>query len=90
MIPQIVVLFAEYMAFSGAISEVWVPTNCGRFIGELSQEYAHAGLSISDTLEIRPGYSFMAMVNKDIHLRPYVNHRSAGGTIPIKLGQVVQ
>ena len=62
----------------------------GQQFGELGQEYARAGLSIPDTLEIGPGYRFMVMVNKDIHLRPYVNHRSAGGTIPISLGPVVQ
>ena len=30
------------------------------------------------------------MVNKDMHLRPYVDHRTAGGTIPINLGPVMQ
>jgi type IV secretion system protein TrbI len=62
----------------------------GQQFGELGQEYARAGLSIPDTLEIRPGYRFVVMVNKDMHLRPYVDHRAAGGTIPIKLGSVVQ
>ncbi len=62
----------------------------GQQFGELGQEYARAGLSIPNTLEIRPGYRFVVMVNKDMHLRPYVDHRTAGGTIPIKLGPVVQ
>jgi len=62
----------------------------GQQFGELGQEYARAGLSIPDTLEIRPGYRFMVMVNKDMHLRPYVDHRTAGVAIPINLGPVVQ
>jgi len=62
----------------------------GQQFGELGQEYARAGLSIPNTLEIRPGYRFVVMVNKDVHLRPYVDHRTAGETIPIELGPVVQ
>ena len=62
----------------------------GQQFGELGQEYARAGLSIPNTLEIRPGYRFVVMVNKDMHLRPYVDHRTAGGTISIKLGPAVQ
>ena len=30
------------------------------------------------------------MVNKDMHLRLYVDHRTAGGTIPINLRPVMQ
>ena len=47
----------------------------GQQFGELGQEYARAGLSIPNTLEIRPGYRFVVMVNKDMHLRPYIDHR---------------
>lgn len=47
----------------------------GQQFGELGQEYARAGLSIPNTLEIRPGYRFVVMVNKDMHLRPYVDQR---------------
>ena len=61
----------------------------GQQFGELGQEYARR-LSIPNTLEIRPGYRFMVMINKDMHLRPYVDHRSATGTIPVSLGPVVQ
>ncbi len=49
----------------------------GQQFGELGEEYARAGLSIPNTLEIRPGYRFVVMVNKDIHLRPYVDRRTA-------------
>jgi type IV secretion system protein TrbI len=40
----------------------------GQQFGELGQEYARAGLAIPNTLEIRPGYRFVVMVNKDIVL----------------------
>src|SRR5271155_798567 len=40
---------------------------------------------IPNTLEIRAGYRFVVMVNKDMHLRPYVDHRTAGGTIPMNV-----
>ncbi len=49
----------------------------GQQFGELGQEYARAGLSIPNTLEIRPGYRFVVMVNKDMHLRPYVDRRTS-------------
>jgi type IV secretion system protein TrbI len=62
----------------------------GQQFGELGQEYARAGLSIPNTLEIRPGYRFVVMVNKDMHLRPYVDRRTSGGTMPISLGPMMQ
>ena len=49
----------------------------GQQFGELGAEYARAGLAIPNTLEIRPGYRFVVMVNKDMHLRPYVDRRTA-------------
>jgi type IV secretion system protein VirB10 len=58
----------------------------GQQFGELGQEYARAGLSIPDTLEIRPGYRFVVMVNKDMHLRPYVDRRAVGSFLPVNLG----
>ena len=30
------------------------------------------------------------MVNKDMHLRPYVDHRTMTGTTPVSLGPVIQ
>lgn len=62
----------------------------GQQFGELGREYARAGLSIPNTLEIRPGYRFVVMVNKDMHMRPYVDHRALSSTMPINLGPVVQ
>jgi type IV secretory pathway VirB10-like protein len=62
----------------------------GQQFGELGQEYARAGLSIPNTLEIRPGYRFVVMVNKDMHLRPYVDHRTLSSSKPVDLGPMVQ
>ena len=63
----------------------------GQQFGELGQEYARAGLSIPNTLEIRPGYRFVVMVNKDMHLRPYVDQRAMiGNSMPVNLGPMVQ
>jgi type IV secretion system protein VirB10 len=49
----------------------------GQQFGELGQEYARAGLAIPNTLEIRPGYRFVVMVNKDMVLRPWSGGRTA-------------
>jgi type IV secretion system protein VirB10 len=62
----------------------------GQQFGELGQEYARAGLSIPNTLEIRPGYRFVVMVNKDMHLRPYVDRRTVGAFLPVNLGPTMQ
>jgi type IV secretion system protein VirB10 len=62
----------------------------GQQFGELGQEYALAGLSVPNTLEIRPGYRFVVMVNKDMHLRPYVDRRSAAAAMPGNFGPVLQ
>jgi len=62
----------------------------GQQFGELGQEYARAGLSIPNTLEIRPGYRFVAMVNKDMHLQPYVAPRATGSSLPVSLGPMVR
>jgi len=62
----------------------------GQQFGELGQEYARAGLSIPNTLEIRPDYRFVVMVNKDMHLRPYADRRTASTSLPISLGLVVR
>jgi type IV secretory pathway VirB10-like protein len=47
-------------------------------------------LSIPNTLEIRPGYRFVVMVNKDMHLRPYVDRRTAAGFLPVNIGSTMQ
>jgi len=62
----------------------------GQQFGGLGQEYARAGLSIPNTLEIRPGYRFVVMVNKDMHLRPYVDQRTATSGTLANMGTVVQ
>ena len=62
----------------------------GQQLGELGQEYARAGLSIPNTLEIRPGYRHVVMVNKDMHLRPYIDERTAISSAPVDMGPVVQ
>lgn len=49
----------------------------GQQFAELGEEYARAGLSIPNTLVVRPGYRFLVMVNKDMHLRPYADFRTA-------------
>jgi type IV secretion system protein VirB10 len=46
----------------------------------LGQKYAEAGLSIPNTLEVRPGYVFMLMVAKDVHLPVYHDRRNARPT----------
>lgn len=61
----------------------------GQQFGELGQEYARAGLSIPNTLEIRPGYRFVVMVNKDMRLRPYVDQRANEAT-PVRFGTTGQ
>jgi type IV secretion system protein TrbI len=43
----------------------------------LGQKYAEAGLAIPNTLEIRPGYSFVIMCAKDVRLPPYIDRRNA-------------
>ena len=61
----------------------------GQQFGELGQEYARAGLTIPNTLEIRPGYRWVVMVTKDMVLRPWVDRRNAA-TQPVSFGPVVQ
>jgi type IV secretion system protein VirB10 len=62
----------------------------GQQFGELGQEYARAGLSIPNTLEIRPGYRFVVMVNKDMHLRPYVDQRTNAAAQPPGTGLIMR
>ncbi len=62
----------------------------GQQFGELGEEYARAGLSIPNTLEIRAGYRFVVMVNKDMHLQPYVDRRTAGNPRSVSLGPVMR
>jgi type IV secretion system protein VirB10 len=57
---------------------------------QVGQEYARAGLSIPNTLEVRPGYAFRIMVMKDIHLPPYVDRRSPDGSLVSAAALVLQ
>jgi type IV secretion system protein VirB10 len=43
----------------------------GRQWGQVGQEMTRRNLNIQPTLEIRPGYRFNVMVNKDLILEPY-------------------
>ena len=51
-------------------------------------ETARSGLTIPNTLIVRPGYRFTIQVTKDIVLRPYVDERTPGASI--SLGPVLQ
>jgi len=61
----------------------------GQQFGELGQEYARSGLSIPNTLTIRPGYNFVVQVTKDMVLRPYVDRRTSE-VRSVSLGPVLQ
>ena len=60
----------------------------GQQFAELGAETARSGLSIPDTLVVRPGYRFTIQVTKDIVLRPYVDQRTSGSLV--SLGPVLQ
>ena len=60
----------------------------GQQFAELGAETARSGLTIPNTLIVRPGYQFTIQVTKDIVLRPYVDERTPGASI--SLGPVVQ
>jgi type IV secretory pathway VirB10-like protein len=75
---------------NGYNSQQIAAASLGQQFGELGQEYARAGLSIPNTLEIRPGYRFVVMVNKDMHLRPYVDARNSNGASAIRIGPIMQ
>lgn len=74
---------------NGYNSQQIASASIGQQFSQLGQEYARAGLSIPNTLEIRSGYPFVVMVNKDMHLRPWVDHRRAGA-IPVNFGPMVR
>jgi type IV secretory pathway VirB10-like protein len=61
----------------------------GQQFGELGEEFARSGLSIPNTLTIRPGYNFVVQVTKDMVLRPYVDRRN-GRVQSVGLGPVLQ
>jgi type IV secretion system protein VirB10 len=57
-------------------------------LSQLGQEYARNGLSIPNTLEVRPGYSFVIMVAKDVRLPEYHDQRNI--ETAISLGPILQ
>jgi type IV secretory pathway VirB10-like protein len=75
---------------NGYNSQQIAAASLGQQFGELGQEYARAGLSIPSTLEVRPGYRFVVMVNKDMHLRPYVDARTTTGAAAIRIGPIMR
>ena len=50
----------------------------GRQWGQVGQQTIRRNMNIQPTLEIRPGYQFNVMVNKDLILKPY-SERPPGG-----------
>lgn len=67
----------QQSAFSGYSPSSVASGQLTQGYSQLGQEYARAGLSIPNTLSIRPGYRFTLMVNRDVHLPPYVDRRTA-------------
>lgn len=61
----------------------------GQQLGQLGQEFARSGLSIPNTITVRPGYPFVVQVTKDLLLRPYVDRRTIGAQ-SVNLGPVLQ
>ena len=65
----------------GYNSQQIIAGSLGQQFGELGQEYARSGLTIPNTITIRPGYNFVIKLTKDLVLRPYVDRRTVGGQI---------
>jgi type IV secretory pathway VirB10-like protein len=78
----------QQSAFQGYSSSSVATAAMTQGYSELGRRYAEAGLSIPNTIEIRPGYQFTIMVNKDMHLPAYVDHRTAQA--PSNLGPILQ
>lgn len=66
----------QQSAFSGYSPGSMATGQLTQQFSQLGQEYAKQGLSIPNTLTIRPGYQLVVMANKDIHLPPYVDART--------------
>lgn len=49
-----------------------IAAEVGRQFAQVSGELIHRNMQIQPTIEIRPGYRFVIMVNKDMILEPYV------------------
>jgi type IV secretion system protein VirB10 len=66
----------QQSAFSGYSPTSVASGQLTQGYSQLGQEYARAGLSIPNTIEIRPGYTFTLMVAKDVHLPVYADRRN--------------
>lgn len=56
-----------------------VAGSMGQQLGQLGMQLAQRGMNIQPTLEIRPGYTFNIMVNKDMILPNWQGHPMAAG-----------
>lgn len=74
---------------NGYDSQQIIAGGLGQQFGQLGQEVARSGLSIPNTISIRPGYRFNIQITKDMVLRPYVDGRTRG-TQQVHFGPFVQ
>ena len=74
--------------YNGYNAQQIAAASLGQQFAELGAETARSGLTIPNTLVVRPGYRFTIQVTKDIVLRPYVDERTPEA--PISLGPVLQ
>ena len=66
----------QQSAFSGYSPTSVASGQLTQGYSQLGQEYAKSGLSIPNTLSVRPGYAFTIMVAKDMHLPVYADRRN--------------
>jgi len=74
---------------NGYDSQQIIAGGLGQQFGQLGQEIARSGLTISNTIRIRPGYRFNIQITKDMVLRPYVDGRTRGAQ-QVHFGPLVQ
>lgn len=66
----------QQSAFSGYSPSSVAAGSLTQQFSQLGQAYAQAGLSVPNTLIIRPGYAITALSIHDWHLPPYVDQRN--------------
>ncbi len=74
---------------NGYDSQQIIAGGLGQQFGQLGQEIARSGLTIPNTIRIRPGYRFNIQITKDMVLRPYVDGRTRGAQ-QVHFGPLVQ
>jgi len=74
---------------NGYDSQQIIAGGLGQQFGQLGQEIARSGLTIPNTIRIRPGTRFNIQITKDMVLRPYVDGRTRGAQ-QIHFGPLVQ